>query len=266
MLADLPVFHLMPTQTNANILAELFCIRYVAIEPEVLDAFFLEYLVRNFRWVALLSNTGLGVTNNSLENFQRQMADLLLEWKVLRLGMLFGKLDEWVPALSQDMSQRTYPLDALDVLDENGLVRPTINGKIATRVKRVWIKAQDCANRYRRYPQGLIESGGCTFIVNGSTYNAIIRLISSMGGVPDLSGLMYGALQEMLVVLSIETSSGVLHHFADVRMPNTRMLGTLTDKDFESMDSFAKYAFVVSLFYVVGDKVCWCVYQEVRGM
>ena len=50
----------------------------------------------NFTWVALMGLFGIAKTNNALENFNKQIADILMKWKVHPLLELLEMTVPWV--------------------------------------------------------------------------------------------------------------------------------------------------------------------------
>lgn len=177
MQGDLDSFHFGWLKHHADVLVVLFNDKWQPLQPEVLRHFSKGYLTDdNMTWLSLWNDGGhqLPKTNNGIENWNRQIADLLLDWTKMSLqGLLFNLKSGWILLISSDVHLRHWPVGPTDVL--NPAVKPVkafgcVSKKLKQRVRVVWIDAQGLASQPRKF---LYTFQGNKYVLNDDYEQAL---------------------------------------------------------------------------------------------
>ena len=277
METDLGSFHFAHNDCHADILKMLFQEKHNKTSPKVVAAFGNENFTKeNFNWVSTVDRAGVAKTNNGCENFNRQIANILLEWKVPPLEVLLNDIPEYVRKVSCDFSSRKWPESSTDVLVEGATqTRGNVRQGICQRVRKYWQKAQaiSTAPQSEKF-QFKVSDGSKIYFLNSRTKKAIIRNLASHprsgpGGLRrDRTADMqyYRELLERCVLEYIDITMDLPRNCTErdvtaAACESIKLLAYETD-DLEQLMScpFDRYVFILKLFWVYDTEqgTCTC--------
>jgi hypothetical protein len=253
MLEDVEAMHFANTWVQAELMRLLFKLKHG--ETKFGDAYLTD---AKFKWVASVVMAGLAKTNNGIENFNRQIAKLLLGRQVLPLRTVFIDLHSWVASVSKSYSIMKFAVSALDVLSVD--MRETnrsVHDKILSRVRDMWKEGQALLHD-ADFDRFWFKRGAIRYKLCQGTYQKLVLQRRDSDDVRQAyDQLMYGCVDEFIAVASAVSVGGIATAVSTAA--NIKLLALLTGQSARlSGHLFDIYVFIMSLFWVYSGKFSDC--------
>jgi hypothetical protein len=221
---------------------------------------------RNLDWVQLLHRLGRPRTNNSLENFQRLIKQLLQLGHAAPLLDFLCRLGPFLQFLSREACCRQFPAHPLDVLDQSGRVRPSVNRDIITRLRKLWSKAQELARNFANGHTYTVVVPSGYYWLNGATTQCL-QALPRTEQVYYREILLPAALAESRELSLLNTPAAVRSYVNRMSVWQANPLQLVASMSGQNLEApFQLYIFGLRLFYVVCGVYCTCPYSKQYGI